>query len=205
MRWTRQRWACDVIAGRTSVRERSNGARTNGANADGEVVWSWHPLLVSSWRRRSRPDRARTSPNPPTTVTKGIRSPGRARRKPLKPLRAGMPGDSGEPVATTLVCLLHFCTRGCGCSGHPAFPTPSDFHGAGRFQQNSRAHAARSRSYASERCCLKIESVAQATAHFVPCSPFQCKSKWWARLRFAHPTHWLRHSGMRRLAQARNP
>src|SRR5437016_10651640 len=30
--------------------------------ADGEVVWSWHPLLVSSWRRRCRPDRASTTP-----------------------------------------------------------------------------------------------------------------------------------------------
>jgi hypothetical protein len=33
-------------------------------------------------------------------------SPGRARNKPLKPLRAGMPGESGGPVATTLVCYL---------------------------------------------------------------------------------------------------
>jgi hypothetical protein len=32
---------------------------------------------------------------------KQARSPGRARRKPLKPLRAGMPGNSGELVATT--------------------------------------------------------------------------------------------------------
>src|SRR5216684_1410364 len=29
------------------------------------------------------------------TVTRRIRSPGRARNKPLKPLRAGMPGESG--------------------------------------------------------------------------------------------------------------
>ena len=50
-------------------------------------------------------------------------SPGRARRKPLKPLRAGMPGDSGATVVTTL-CLLPM-HRGCGCIGHPAFPTPS--------------------------------------------------------------------------------
>src|SRR5216684_7320119 len=34
---------------------------------------------------------------------KRARSPGRARHKPLKPLRAGMPGDSGVPVATTRV------------------------------------------------------------------------------------------------------
>ena len=65
--------------GRTA-RERSGGARTNGAEtfsrklrrdryqarraafsktgADGEVVWSWHPLLVSSSWVAERPDRA---------------------------------------------------------------------------------------------------------------------------------------------------
>jgi len=32
-----------------------NGTLTNGANADGEAVWSWHPLLVSSWRRHVGP------------------------------------------------------------------------------------------------------------------------------------------------------
>jgi hypothetical protein len=39
MRWTRQRFARDGIAGRVS-RERSDGELTNGADADGEVVWS---------------------------------------------------------------------------------------------------------------------------------------------------------------------
>jgi hypothetical protein len=34
-----------------------------------------------------------------------------------------MPGDSGATVVTTL-CLLPM-HRGCGCIGHPAFPTPS--------------------------------------------------------------------------------
>src|SRR5260370_19452379 len=36
-----------------------------------------------------------------------------------------MPGDPGVPSVTTLVCFVLFCTRGCGCIGHPAFPTPS--------------------------------------------------------------------------------
>jgi hypothetical protein len=40
MRWTRQRRALKLIAGRVSACERSNGALTNGADADGEVVWS---------------------------------------------------------------------------------------------------------------------------------------------------------------------
>src|SRR6266851_7619792 len=52
------------------------------------------------------------------TVTRRIRSPGRARNKPLKPLRAGMPGESGEPSVTMLVCFILFRTRGCGCIGH---------------------------------------------------------------------------------------
>jgi hypothetical protein len=40
MRWTRQRFARDVITGRVDkARERSNGALTRDAEADGEVVW----------------------------------------------------------------------------------------------------------------------------------------------------------------------
>jgi hypothetical protein len=49
------------IAGRTKVCERFTRVQTNDAFADGEVVWSWHPLLMLSLRRRSRPDRVRTS------------------------------------------------------------------------------------------------------------------------------------------------
>jgi hypothetical protein len=53
-------------------------------------------------------------------------TPGRARSKLLKPLRAGMPGCPGKPVVTTLVRLstpvLPARLRG---HRHPAFPTPS--------------------------------------------------------------------------------
>ncbi len=56
---------------------------------------------------------------------KRARSPGRARRKPLKPLRAGMPGDSGVLVVARVRSITTRCTRGRGCNGHPAFPTPS--------------------------------------------------------------------------------
>jgi hypothetical protein len=49
-----------VIAGRVLwARERSDGAQTNGAEADGKTVWSWHPLLVSSRRRFRQPNRVR--------------------------------------------------------------------------------------------------------------------------------------------------
>jgi hypothetical protein len=78
----------------------------------GEVVWSWRPDAG-----------AKSAVRPADDGGKKARSPGRARRKPLKPSRAGMPGDSGEPAASTPV--LSCCTGGCGCIGHPAFPTPS--------------------------------------------------------------------------------
>src|SRR3984957_17346329 len=51
------------------------------------------------------------------------RSPGRARNKPLKPSRAGMPGDPGATVVTN-ACAFYHCARGYGCNGHPAFPAP---------------------------------------------------------------------------------
>jgi hypothetical protein len=44
----------DRRAGR-KIRERSNGVLTNDADADGKAVWSWHPLLVSSWWRQVGP------------------------------------------------------------------------------------------------------------------------------------------------------
>ena len=47
--------------------ERTKGARTIGADADGEVVWSWHPLLVLNRRRLvARP--GLTNLNPLVTV-----------------------------------------------------------------------------------------------------------------------------------------
>jgi len=54
------------------------------------------------------------------------RSPGRARRKPLKPLRREGRIASAEPVCSCAF-FAHFCTRDRGCSAHPAFPAPSDF------------------------------------------------------------------------------
>jgi len=58
MRWTRQRRARQwLVAGRGPMDfcERTAGAPTNGAEADGKTVWSWHPLLMSSLRRRVGP------------------------------------------------------------------------------------------------------------------------------------------------------
>jgi hypothetical protein len=54
---------------------------------------------------------------------KNARSPGRARNKPLKPLRAGMPGDSGVPVASTPV-LSTFAQGAAGAAGTRHSPRP---------------------------------------------------------------------------------
>src|ERR1700723_1167883 len=52
------------------------------------------------------------------------RSPGRARRKPLKPSRAGMPGDSGATVVTN--ARAYYSTRAAaGASGTRHSPLPS--------------------------------------------------------------------------------
>jgi hypothetical protein len=54
---------------------------------------------------------------------KKARTLGRARRKPLKPLRREGRTDPPTPVVTS-VCF-HFLHTDRGCSGHPAFPAPS--------------------------------------------------------------------------------
>ena len=56
------------------------------------------------------------------------RSPGRARRKPLKPLRGECRAFSGVTVVTN--ARAFYTTRGCGRIGRPAFPAPSVFRGS---------------------------------------------------------------------------
>src|ERR1700682_4013365 len=67
---------CRAGFGLSQTRERSNGAQTNGAEAYGEVVWFWHPLLVSNRRRRVGPTGRGYAVNSPMTVTRRIRRRG---------------------------------------------------------------------------------------------------------------------------------
>jgi hypothetical protein len=97
MQWTRRR------------------AQTNGADADGEVVWSWRPDAGVKFAAEA----IRWSDG-----GKKARSPGRARRKPLKPLRAGMPGDPGATVVTTLVCYQTTAHEAAGALGTRHSPRP---------------------------------------------------------------------------------
>jgi antitoxin CptB len=82
------------------------------------------PMLASSLRSCVGPTGLRQSISA-GDGGKRARSPGRARNKLLKPLRAGTSGDSGVLVVTRVRSTATKCTRDRGCSGHPAFPTPS--------------------------------------------------------------------------------
>jgi hypothetical protein len=55
---------------------------------------------------------------------KRARSPGRARRKPLKPLRAGMPGDSGVLVVTRVLSTTTSAHEAAGAAGIRHSPRP---------------------------------------------------------------------------------
>jgi hypothetical protein len=46
-----------AVTGRVEPREGSQARTTNDARAYGKTVWAWHPLLMSSWWRRSRANR----------------------------------------------------------------------------------------------------------------------------------------------------
>jgi hypothetical protein len=80
------------------------------------------------------------------------RSPRRARRKPLKPLRREGRLKPPLPVATTLVCFFS-CTRGYGCGGHPVFPAPSNFEGREIHASLGRECVAGMRKYVFRYAC----------------------------------------------------
>jgi hypothetical protein len=125
MRWTRQRFARDGIAGRVDEAcERSTASGRGMLQRRAKSCGPDAPTLASSSRRQVGPTGLRHAISA-DDGGKQARSPGRARRKPLKPLRAGMPGDSGVLVVTRVRSTTTKCTRDRGCSGHPAFPTPS--------------------------------------------------------------------------------
>jgi len=125
MRWTRQRFARDGMAGRV---ERLVSDQQRADERCCSVRRSRVVLTPRRWRQvcgvaSAQPGLDKTYPQ--VMVANKPGSPGRARRKPLKPLRAGMPGDSGVLVVTRVRSTTTKCTRGRGCNGHPAFPTPS--------------------------------------------------------------------------------
>ncbi len=112
-------------------------ARTNGADADGEVVWSWRPDAGAKRAERSARDGG-----------KKARSPGRVRRKPLKPSRreGRMFGQACGDCR-----LLFLLQAGHGCGLHPAFPAPSSSRGHEIDARLGRVSAARRRNHVRRR------------------------------------------------------
>jgi len=89
--------------------------QTTGARADGQAVWSWRPDAGAKFAKTLRGVLR-------VMVAKRARSPGRARSKPLKTIRAGRPGYSRLNLG---VAAAFCCTRTMGASRCPAFPAPS--------------------------------------------------------------------------------
>src|SRR6266404_9507676 len=118
MRWTRQRFARKGIAGQVErfvsdqqhadERRLQRTAKSCGPDA---------PTLASSSRMASRSYRAQTSCRSADDGGKRARSPGRARSKPLKPLRAGMPDDSGVLVVTRVRSITTSAHETAGATG----------------------------------------------------------------------------------------
>jgi len=118
------------IAGR-ATRERSRAARkTSGIVANGEVVWSWHPLLVSSRAEAHSAQPGYEMPsNPRGDGGKRNSSPGRSRIS-RKTIAWGMP-DVFRCLRCEYSCA-YFTTqraRGCGCIGAPGIPRALFFKG----------------------------------------------------------------------------
>ena len=97
-----------------------HNVRTTGEAAYGKAVWFWHPLLVSSRRRKIDPTGFRQSFNPPATEARGIRLRGE-RGISRQTIAQGMPECSS--CTCMLVCvsshLLHTRPRVQRASGIP--------------------------------------------------------------------------------------
>jgi hypothetical protein len=99
------------------------------------------PTLASSSRRLVGPTGRGQNLNPLDDGGKRARSPGRARHKPLKPLRAGMPGDSGVLVYSSAF-YYSSAHEAAGAAGTRRSPRPpwaeAYMQSLGRFASRGR-------------------------------------------------------------------
>src|SRR6266404_42725 len=108
-RWTRQRQAREVIAGRFSVSDRQRVDERRCGVRQSRVVLA--PVAgVKSAEVFSGPTGSGKTFNPPMTVTRRIRRRGEHEIS-RKTIARGMPGQSGGPVVTTLVWFYFFHAR----------------------------------------------------------------------------------------------
>jgi hypothetical protein len=93
-----------VRAAMDATTHETNAARRGRRSRVVPMPRRWHQVGGESCKRRWQTSR----------------SPGRARRKPLKPFARGKPDDPVEPVVDYLVCF--FCARARGCGWASGFP-----------------------------------------------------------------------------------
>ena len=114
----------DRRAGWRKARERSTASGRGMLQRTAKSCGPDAPTLASSSRRQVGPTRRGQSLNPLGDGGKRARSPGRARRKPLKPLRAGTPGDSGVLVVTRVRSTTTIAHEAAGATGIRRSPRP---------------------------------------------------------------------------------
>ena len=110
MRWTRQRWRANGVAGRVCVSDRraTNGASTPSPKfwlaahgrssvgevaAYGEVVWSWHPLLMPSLAEAKPAQPGQVAVNPLGDGDKKEFVAEESTKETVKTIARGKPGD----------------------------------------------------------------------------------------------------------------
>jgi hypothetical protein len=117
----------------------------------GGMRWTRAALLTRA-RACGRQSRVVLTPRRWRQVRGGIRETTETKEPELrgeheisrKPLRAGMPGDFRWTCGDYARVLFTFCTRGCGCIGRPAFPTPSSGRMSSCMTRTQRAAGSRS-------------------------------------------------------------
>src|SRR5882672_9468068 len=112
------------------------------------------PTLASSSRMMCRPYRAQIQRWSASDGGKRARSPGRARRKPLKPLRAGMPGDSGVLVYSCAFLPPQSAHEAAGAAGTRRSPRP--FSSEGESFINASGASRREDEVVSETSAMTV-------------------------------------------------
>src|SRR5712664_4795057 len=101
---------------------------------------------------------------------KRARSPGRARRKPLKPLRAGTPGDSGVLVVNRVLSTTTSAHEAAGAKGIRRSPRPlsgESFHATPRALRAARS-----------RVCLELTSLRAQQSALSPLAGESWRGGW---------------------------
>ena len=120
------------------------GAQTNGADADGEVVWSWRPTLASSFAK----DASRPTGRDPSSIreaTVANKPDHRGEREvSRKQLRREGRSVSAEPVCSCAFSYVHLAHETAGAARTRSSLRPllkgrdEGFKNLGRFPSRDR-------------------------------------------------------------------